>query len=218
MFESHGWSNSTGGSYHLTPVGKKVLDEYDDLALTVEQVIEKAAWLQRLDQCHSDVPVQALADAKVVVSGPDSPGIVLGAALDLCDRELSQFRALTSIYNPTLFRAYHQLLKLGLPGEAIVDHSVYQHLHEEELQHFLDDSEFADFDISWLEESLTLGIGLYDDRKVAIGAYNETGKGDHIAMLVSSNDTVVEWGVDLYNTYRDQAYRTTERTPETVSQ
>nr|WP_282594750.1 transcriptional regulator FilR1 domain-containing protein [Halomarina salina] len=46
---------------------------------------------------------------------------------------------------------------------------------------------------------------MYNDRKVAIGAYNETGEGDHIAMLLSSNDALVEWGSDLYEAYRTAA-------------
>ncbi|WP_135305969.1 transcriptional regulator FilR1 domain-containing protein [Haloarcula amylovorans] len=217
MFEAQGWSSTSGGTHRITAEGQTVLDAYNDLALSIEQVVEKAPWLQRLDQCRSDLPVQALADAKVVVSSPDSPGLVVLAALNLCDSQFSQFRALTSIYNPPLFNAYNELLERGLPGEAIVDQSVYQELHEDGLQHFLDDTEFADFDIGWLEEELTLGIGLYDDRKVAIGAYNQTGAADHIAMLISTNQTVVDWAIDLYNRYWEQAHRKTERTPEAVS-
>ncbi|MBX0296866.1 helix-turn-helix domain-containing protein [Haloarcula nitratireducens] len=217
MCEAQGWSSTTGGTHRLTPAGQTVLDAYNDLALSIEQVVEKAPWLQRLDQCRSDLPVQALADAKVVTSCPDSPGIVFGAALDLCDPQLDQFRALTSIYNPPLFRAYNRLLKWGLPGEAIVDNFVYEKLHAQGLEHFLDDSEFADFDIGWLEEQLTLGIGLYDDRKVTIGAYNETGDATHIAMLVSTNQTVVDWGIDLYNTYWERAHRKAEQAPKVVS-
>ncbi|MBX0297413.1 DUF1724 domain-containing protein [Halomicroarcula sp. F27] len=67
-----------------------------------------------------------------------------------------------------------------------------------------------------LKSNLTLGIGLYDDRKVAIRAYNQTGAADHIAMLISTNQTVVDWTLDLYNTYWDRAHRKTERTPEAV--
>lgn len=75
-------------------------------------------------------------------------------------------------------------MKLGRPGEAIVDRSVYTHLYDAGLDHFLDDSD-DDFRIGHLDESLTLGIGLYDDRKVAIGTYNEVSERDHIAMLIS---------------------------------
>ncbi|WP_332900390.1 transcriptional regulator FilR1 domain-containing protein [Haladaptatus sp. CMSO5] len=212
-FETAGWTTTAHGSNRLTPAGERVLTAYDELAVTIEQVMEKAPWLQRLSPTRADVPAHALEEAKVVESGPDSPGIVLGAALNLCDPRLKQFRALTSIFNPTLFRAYDALLKLGLAGEAIVDKSVGTHLHEAGLEHFLDDSSYDNFQIFRLDEPLTLGIGLYDDRKVAIGSYNERGDGDHIAMLVSSDDALVKWGEQLYETYKAQARPALENSP-----
>nr|WP_256487822.1 transcriptional regulator FilR1 domain-containing protein [Haladaptatus sp. AB618] len=56
-----------------------------------------------------------------------------------------------------------------------------------------------------MEEPQTLGIGLYDDRKVAVAAYNEDGNGRHIAMIISSNDQLVDWGSELYESYRAKA-------------
>ncbi|WP_227777940.1 hypothetical protein [Haladaptatus pallidirubidus] len=50
-----------------------------------------------------------------------------------------------------------------------------------------------------LDRSHTLGIGIYDERKVAIGAYNQFGRGQHIAMIVSTDDRVVEWASDMCN-------------------
>jgi len=160
----------------------------------------------------------ALADAKLVESGPDSPGIVLGMALSLCALRLDRFRVLTSIYNPTLFHAYDILLKCGPAGEALVDDSVYRQLHRENLEYFLDDTPYNAFDIFRLKESLTLGIGIYDDRKVAVGTYNEQGQGDHIAMLLSSNDALVEWGIDLFNSYRKSAIPSTLIPPTAEAQ
>jgi len=107
--------------------------------------MEKAPWFQRLSPTRTDIPVHALSDAKLYVSSPHSPGIVLATALKLCDPRLDHFRVLTSIYNPTLFTAYDKLLKLGLNGEAIVDASLYNRLHEENMEHFLDDSDYKNF-------------------------------------------------------------------------
>lgn len=73
------------------------------------------------------------------------------------------------------------------------------------MEHFLDDSEFDNFHVYRLEEPLTLGISLNDERQVAIGVYNENGKGENIAMILSSNNTLVEWGSDLFNSFRERA-------------
>lgn len=210
MFETEEWSEEIDGNHRLTPAGEHTLDAYDDLAVTIEQVIDKAPWFQRLGPSRTDIPVRALTDAKLYVSSPHSPGIVLAAALKLCDPRIDHFRVLTSIYNPTLFRAYDKLLKLGLSGEAVVDESLHKRLLEEEMEHFVDDSNYDNFRISSLEETLTLGIGIYDMEQIAIGAYNDTGGGEHIAMLLSSDEAVVQWGNDLYNYYRERAQHLSE--------
>jgi predicted transcriptional regulator len=217
-FESHGWAKELNGHQQITRAGKRVLDAYDELAVTIEQVMEKAPWFQRLDQSRADVPVRELHDAKLYVSSPNSPGIVLAAALKLCDPRLDHFRVLTSIFNPTLFRAYDMLLKLGLEGEAIVDAFLYDRLHEEGMEHFLDDSDYDGFDIFRLEESLTLGIAIYDEEQVAIGTYNEVGDGEHIAMILSSNEALVDWGTELFDSFREQALPAIDQSAETVSQ
>jgi predicted transcriptional regulator len=216
-FAGHDWSMEVDGHHQITHAGKRVLDAYDELGVTVEQVMEKAPWFQRLDPVHADVPVAALDGAKLYVSSPDSPGIVLAAALKLCDPRLDRFRVLTSIFNPTLFRAYDMLLKLGLEGEAIVDASLYERLHEEGMEHFLDDSDYDAFDIYRLEVPLTLGIGIYDEQQVAIGVYNEAGGGEHIAMVLSANDAIVEWGTGLFESLREEARPASEPDSETVS-
>jgi len=45
------------------------------------------------------------------------------------------------------------------------------------MEHFLDDSDYKNFRVFCLDEELTLGIGIYDQEQIAIGAYNETGGG-----------------------------------------
>ena len=205
MFETEGWSVESDGVHRLTPAGQQTVERYEELAETIEQVLDKAPWFQRLNPIRTDIPVRALADAKLYVSSPHSPGIVLATALKLCDPRLDHFRVLTSIFNPTLFSAYNKLLKLGLKGEAIVDASLYQRLHEEEMEYFLDDSNYDNFQIFCLDEPLTLGIGIYDREQIAVGAYNKIGEGEHIAMILSSNEAVVQWGEELYNHYRKRA-------------
>ena len=139
------------------------MDTYDELAVKIEQVIERVPWFQRLSPTRTDIPVYTFSDTKLYVSSPHSPRIVLATALKLCDPRLNHFRVLTSIFNPTLFTAYDKLLKLGLNGETIVDASLYNRLHEENIEHFLDDSEYKNLQMFCLDEELTLGIGILDD-------------------------------------------------------
>ena len=205
-FVDYGWCESKSGTYHLTSTGERTLAAYEELLVMAEQAVEKAPFLQRLSTTWSDFPTHALPDAEIVASEPASPGLVVESALKLCDPKTRHFRILTSVFNPTLFAGYHKLLKLGVVLEPVVDASVYEEICDNDDFHYLlNNSEYERYTLSRLEDSLTLGIGLYDDRKIAIGAYNEVGEGNHIAVLISSHEDLIAWGEDVYQTYREQA-------------
>jgi predicted transcriptional regulator len=205
-FEEYGWCESCSRGYSLTERGEKVLFAYQKLLEQSEEVIAKAPFLQRLSTEYTDFPTYALADAELVFSKPASPGLVVEAALKLRDFRTRHFRILTSVFQPTLFKTYYQSTRLGLTVEPIVDSTVHERIAQnEDLHYLLDNSKRDNYTLRCLEKSLTLGIGLYDDRKVAIGAYNEVGDGNHIAMIVSSSDELIEWATKKYERYREQS-------------
>lgn len=205
-FEDYGWCESRSGKYHLIGDGEDALYAYQDLIERSEQAIAKAPFLQRLSTELTDFPTHALTDADLVFSEPASPGLVVDAALKLCDPRTRRFRMVTSVFQPTLFKAYHKLVKLGVTLEPIVDASVHERIvQDEDLWYLFDNSEYDNYTLTRLEEPLTLGIGLYDDRKVAVGAYNEVGDGNHVAVIISSNDELIEWATEKYEYYRKQS-------------
>ncbi|WP_449404115.1 transcriptional regulator FilR1 domain-containing protein [Haladaptatus paucihalophilus] len=124
---------------------------------------------------------------------------------------MSQFRCLCSVYNPVLFHAYRGLLELGIESEAILDRpTALKAASNTGTRYAVQSERYSHYHPFVLEESQTLGIGIYDDRKVAVAAYNEAGSGKHIAMIVSSNKRLVKWGTNLYESYRADACPATE--------
>ena len=210
----HDWTRDEAGHQQITYDGRRVLMAYDELSASVEQIIDKAAWLQRLPPDDATFPVRELADAKVVISDTKNPSNVLWAALKLCDLRTSRFRGFCSIYNPILFHTYKVMLDFGIEAEAILDKSTYEQASQNErTKYAARASEYPHYQPMCLEESHTLGIGIYDDRKVAIGAYNERGRGQHIAMIISSNEALIEWGIGLYTSYREKAREPSAESP-----
>jgi predicted transcriptional regulator len=210
-FAQYEWIEDDAGQYRITAVGSDVLQEYSKLATVVEQLIEKIPWLQRLPLDAATVPVEALAEADLSVSNPRSPASALSTCLDLYDPHVSRFRCLCSVYNPVLFHAYHGLLKLGIESEAILDWPTYEKAANNSRTHYAVESDrYDNYHPLVLEESQTVGIGIYDDRKVAIAAYNEAGDGNHIAMIQSSDDRLVDWGIELYESFRAKARSTSK--------
>lgn len=212
-FAGSGWTEERSGSHHLQPPGERALTAHEELERMIEQCMKKAPFLQRLDPTllagSSPFPAHTLADAELVFSGPNSPGLVIEAALKLADPRIDYYRSLCSVYTPTLFKLYHKLVRLGMNGEGIIDASVHSEIiGNEDLHYLLDASQYTHYNLLQLEESLTLGIGLYDNQKVSIGAYNEVGEGQHVAVIISSNEELIDWGRETYNSYREQAIST----------
>lgn len=86
------------------------------------------------------------------------------------------------------------MLELGIECEAIPDLPTYVEAAENaQTQYVIHNLTYNDYQLLVLDRAHTLGIGIYDTRKVAIGTYNESGNGKHIAMIVSSNKRLVEW-------------------------
>jgi predicted transcriptional regulator len=204
-FESENWIRKFESQYQITSNGSRVLDAYDDFVAVIEQLMDKAQLFQRLDPEFADIPVRELGDATLYFSSPEIPGVFLATALDLSNPKLERFRVLTPVFNETLFEAYAQIYETGVEGESIVDAALYNQLVEAGFEHFLDDSEYPGFRFYRLEESVTLRIAIYDESHVAIGGYNEVGGGTHIAMIVSSNDSLVDWCTELFESLLDQA-------------
>lgn len=209
-FTTFDWVEERSGQYHLQLSGERALTAYEKLERMIEQCIEKAPFLQRLNPAllagSNPFPSHALVDAKLVFSGPTSPGLVVEAAIKLADPRIDQYRVLCSVYTPILFRIYHKLVGLGMHAEGIIDTSVHEKIAEnEDLHYLLDTSQYDHYNLLRLETPLTLGIGLYDTQKIAIGAYNEEGDGQHVAVIITSNEELIEWGIETYEFYREQA-------------
>jgi predicted transcriptional regulator len=208
---SHNLADEENHNYRLTDAGEKVLLAYNDLSISIEQIIEKAEWFQRLPLENATVPVKELTDATVIASDTASPSNVLGAALRLCDLRVNRFRCICSIYNPVLFFAYQTMLKFGTEAEAILDWGSFVKADQYTINIH---AKYEHYQPLYLEDSHTLGVGIYDDRKVAVGAYNEQGEGKHIAMIVSENPSIIEWAKNIYESYRDMAYCPEENPPD----
>jgi predicted transcriptional regulator len=206
-FIEYGWSTEDAFIHRPTSKGQEVQLAYDRLVNAVEQIIAKANWLQRLSPEDAiALPVLALKNATVFASDSSRPDRVLWNALKLCDTNISRFRCVTSIYDPVLFEAYKILLEFGVEAECVHDWNTYQEIREKnEVGYAADASLYDHYEPRYLDYVHTLGIGLYDDRKAAIGAYNELGNGQHVAMMVSTDAKLVTWATALYEKYWEQA-------------
>lgn len=108
-------------------------------------------------------------------------------------RYLYGFRILTSSPTQHCLRGLTNPFKPRIILEPVVGALVYKGICDSEDFHsLLDDSTYERYQSSQLERALTLGIGLYDAQRIAIGAYNKAGEGNYIAILISSQQDLIE--------------------------
>lgn len=201
------------GEYYLNEDGYDWLTTYETLEMSIAVCFEKAPILQRLDPNlvigENPLPVAALASADLIATRSNSPGLVTTEAIRLADPRIKQFSCVTSIYNPALFRMYYRLVGLGMASEGIIDDYTYKEICKNpKLHKMLDNSKYDHYSLYRLERSLTLGIGLYNSRKIAIGAYNHRGRGQHTAVVISEHQDLIEWGKKVCQSLRDEAIMT----------
>ncbi|WP_232833772.1 winged helix-turn-helix domain-containing protein [Saliphagus sp. LR7] len=208
-----GMVTETSEDYQLTEYGSNALAAYEKLEKIVGVCFAKAAVLQRLDlefvRGDHPLPIAALEDTTVVSSGSLTPGLVTTEALELADLKTDSFACVISIYNPRLFKLYYEAVKHGMNGEGILSPEIYDKFcANPDLHAMLDNSSCDGYGLSRLERPITLGMGLYDSRKIALGAFNQRGNGQHTAMLLSTNQDLVEWGHRVYDSLLEEAIMT----------
>lgn len=203
----------TSEEYQLTDYGSNAFTFYEKLEKLVGICFAKAPVLQRLDleyiRGNDPLPIAALEDTTVVSSECLAPGLVTTEALELVDLKTDSFACVISIYNPRLFKMYYKYVEHGMKGEGILSPEIYDKFcANPDLHVMLDNSSCDGYGLSRLERPVTLGLGLYDSRKIALGAFNQRGNGQHTAMLLSTNQDLVEWGHRVYDSLLKESVRT----------
>lgn len=203
----------TSDECQLTEYGSKSLATYEKLEKSMAICFEKSPVLQRLNpeyvRGENPLPIEALEDSTVVSSGSLTPGLVTTEAFELADFKTDSYACVISIYNPRLFKLYFNFVKCGMEGEGILAPEIHEKFcSNPDLHVMLDNTSYENYGLYRLKRPITLGLALYDSRKIALGAFNERGRGQHTAMLLSTNQNLVEWGHQVYESLLEEAVMT----------
>ena len=209
-FEKEGWITREGGSYHLTPTGESVLDAYEELERSFEQLIDKAPCLRDLGPECEGLPVAELADAEQIIGRIGSPSLEGVRKYDrLIRSDFEYCRGLSSYYEAGYSRAYASAVEAGKEIEVVMTPKVLRELP------FGKPTEWEPIKTQALSEnchgylypgSLPLGLAVFDEDIAVLGApdpaeieldeYGVTGT------IFTENEAVIEWGIDLFESYR----------------
>jgi hypothetical protein len=207
-FEERGWLTRTPDNLlEATETGRRVAETFQWLVDTTEQILGADAFLRRLGARSADLPFTALDDAELVVATPENPHAPLSAAIDHTglrdamagDETIDHIKTVCPVFSPAMFDVFGQVVDLGTNIEIVFDAEVRKELSRKRNLHYLAGSVAApNLDVRFLSETLTYGVGIYDDTGMAVAYTDREG---HEAGIATQSDTLLEWIDDQFTTH-----------------
>ena len=210
-FEEYGWLTRTADNrVKATDMGTRVAETFRWLVDATEQILAADPFLRRLGDRSTDLPFTALADAELVVATPENPHAPLSAAIDHTglrdamagDETIDHIKTVCPVFSPAMFDVFGQVVDLGTGVEIVFDAEVRQELSRKRNLHYLAGAVAApNLDVRFLSETLTYGVGIYDDTGMAVAYTDREG---HEVGIATQNEALLEWIDDQFVTYWDR--------------
>jgi len=201
--EARNWIEHSGQAYAVTQLGDWICNEFTSLVDEVEAEHRLRQALRWIPSGLLTFDVQYLRDAETVLLEGSDPTAVVRRFVRF-HHESERVFGCTRCVAPPLIEKHWQLTVDGdtlveqvlTPGalETVLDYPTA----EQQLHEMLDEPNAHYF----IGENIPISVGIVDGA-VAINLTDEekVQKG----VLVTENETVHTWAVDLFETYRDEA-------------
>lgn len=201
--EARNWIENSGQEYAVTPLGDWICNEFTRLADEVEAEQRLRQVLQWVPSDLFTFDVRYLRDAETVLLEGSDPTAVLRRFVGL-HNDSERAVGYTCCVAPPLIEKHWELTVNGntlveqvLTPKAlntVLNHStaeqqLYEMLDETNAHYFV----YEDIPISVGIVDGTVAINLTDEERVQRG------------VLITEDETVHKWAVDLFETYRDKA-------------
>jgi predicted transcriptional regulator len=202
--EDHGWIRKQNGSYCLTPVGERVVEDLSELIETMQTTEKLSPFLTWFPLSEYDVDLSQLQDATVVSHSRGDPYAPGRAQTELL-RRTRRFRALLpSIDLEGAKAAHEQIESQDLDAELVVSADVEQTISTDAYAPLLREQiRTGHLTVLVSEREPPFYLGLTDDGTVQLGVEDDNGFPQ--ALLESSHESLREWAETVYQEYRATA-------------
>jgi predicted transcriptional regulator len=206
--ESEGWFEKRGECYYRTDSGDSVLYEFEALLTVIKQALDNSECLRWLDRGLANLPVDHLTDAQKTVNSPEYPDAAEELFGELVNSEFDRYRGTTTYVSNSAARRFSPQIQDGVRSELLVTSSVLKNLPTagNPAEMVKEGLRATNFDML-IASRLPVSLSIFDDEVVFICPRPQDVQGNEFGVLVSADDAVVEWAIDLYETYREQSRR-----------
>lgn len=203
VLKEQGWVEEICSEYTTTTIGGLLYEEFARANEATAAIKRMAPFFEAVDT-PPEIDIDQLTDALVTTPDPTQPNAPtkrLYEAFDGAD-SVRGFVPVVSCFMVELFRDADRTI---VEHEYIISPPVFDTLHEQYPDEWMD--------ASGRDHSLRLKIQLYDgdipyglfisEGRLALAAYDEVGRMQ--ALVESTTEEAVEWGEQMYETYRCQS-------------
>lgn len=205
-------TRNNGGKYALTSSGENVVDTYDGVLRTFEQIIERKRGLEWLGVEIEELPAAALADARIEVArlgqGFNTVHDVLECVQSYDTDCVDHVRVISCFANSKFDEVLERFVRAGVrvdvlsPGDLM---GTYLSMPEEDLvwsRRLLEPP-----NSSWLvhRSQLPCSLILIDDKEVVIAPRDPTDPKGAFGVIFSSDSAITAWASELFNDYASDA-------------
>lgn len=193
---------SDGPPHEITPSGEKALEAYQRFTADMECVIDKAEFLQFFE--FRSMAVKALHGTTVYEGSGSNPNAPTDAFADAVSTEYDYIHGVSPVVVSDYVEAFLPLAKNNAEIELVMDESTIESFRTDFPVSYALASFTESIKLLVSPEQISFGIALLADKEVWLGTYDSNGR--HRATLQGSNEHLLEWAEEKFQTYRSEAY------------
>ena len=215
--KSKGWFEKRGSVYHRTTAGDRALSEFEDLRAVIEQLLAHKKCLRWLGPELGSIPIAHLNGARKAVNRPEYTDAAETLFGELVESDFDRYRGMITHVSNSAARKFSPQIQDTVHSELLVTSSVLKNLPTvgtpaKIVRNGLEATNFQ----TLVAPRLPVSLSIFDDEIVFLCPRPEDVQGDKFGVIVSADEEVVEWAIDLYETYRDQSRRPPEHLIHTL--
>jgi len=198
-----GWVTETAEGYQLTPVGRLVISEFQELLSAVETAESLAPFLEWFPLSSYDISLAALRNGELTVARKGDPLAPIRAGRQLI-QSATEFRGVFQSMNIDCLRLVRKRTRAGeFKGEYVVSATVAETLSQEPFAPVVSELLASGRHTIHLVDEVPIYLGIADNTTVQIGVEDEDGIPR--ALLETTDESVRSWANSQFVRHRNEA-------------
>lgn len=210
-FEKQGWirKKASSGQYEITTAGEELANTYDELTDSISVIQEAEPFLSSLVDDRLEFPIDVLEAGMVSVSSRDEPHTAVTDFLrNLRFEDTTHFRSMAPVVSQVYNKEIEDYVGSNVKLELIIDESVLTTSKSKNPGGLETAIETENIELYLHPGPVSFGLGIFNDEMAMLGAFDEDG--NHRAGLIGNDEIVVDWMMEVYETYKKEAEHLTD--------